>query len=58
MKCKWCEAGDKPKVLDTYGVASHVSGRKGKWCHVDGGYYWLCPKLNKPARRGTRKAEK
>jgi hypothetical protein len=45
-KCKWCDKGDAPFLVDENLEASMFSGRKdGTWSHSTDMYYWPCPRL-------------
>jgi hypothetical protein len=50
--CRWCDSGDKPKVVDKNGVLCSVSGEAPDMiAHASDIYWWRC--RNAP-RKGSR----
>jgi hypothetical protein len=54
-KCKWCDTGDKPKIVDVDGVLCTVSGNEPDMiAHASDIYWWRCrnaPRKNSGAWR-------
>lgn len=55
-KCKWCDAGDVPHVLDEDGVLSSLSGKPGVLSHSYDVYWWRCRNAPRKKRSGGQRS--